>query len=116
MDREPTGLVEPDTDYQAGLDRAQFSLVGWKTDFSYHTIPFSDFLSGEPPRDGIPPLNNSHFVDIGQSDEWLSDMEPVISFEMNGIRRAYPLQILMWHEMLNDLVGGVPVTVTFCPL
>ncbi len=113
---EPTGLVEQDPDFQDGLRAARFSVFGWKTDFSYHTVPYTDFLSGGPPRDGIPPLDNPSFVAIDQADTWLSDMEPVISFELNGVHRAYRLQVLMWHEVVNDEVGGVPVTVTFCPL
>ena len=47
---------------------------------------------------------------------WLSDQEPVIAFELNGDARAYSLQILIWHKIVNDVVGGVPVAVTFCPL
>ena len=116
MDVGPTGLVEPDPDYLDALRSARFSQAGWKTDFSYHTVPYSDFLSGGPPRDGIRPLDNPTFVPIDQADEWLSDIEPVISFEINGDQRAYPLQVLIWHEVVNDVVGGVPVTVTFCPL
>ena len=113
---EPTGLVEQDPDYEAALRSAPFSTAGWKTDFSYHTIPFSDIFSGGVPRDGIPPLDHPNFIAIDQADEWLSDLEPVISFEMNGVERAYPLQVLIWHEVVNDVVGGVPVAVTFCPL
>ena len=112
----PTGLVEQDPDFRESLKSARFALGGWKTDFSYHTVPYDEFLSGGPPRDGIPPLDNPRFISIDQADEWLSGLEPVISFELNGDQRAYPLQILMWHEVVNDVVGGVPVTVTFCPL
>ena len=113
---EPTGLVEPDPDFEDGLRNARFSVRGWRTDWQYHTVPFSDFLSGGPPRDGIPPLDNPSFVDIAQADTWLSPLEPVIAFELNGVQRAYPIQVLMFHEIVNDVVGGVPVTVTFCPL
>ena len=49
-------------------------------------------------------------------DRWLNDKEPVIAFEHNGVARAYPLQILMFHEIVNDTVGGKPFSVTFCPL
>lgn len=113
---EPTGLVEQDLEYEDGLRRARFSLIGRKTDFSYHTVPFDDFLSGGPPRDGIRLIDKPTFVSIDAADQWLADKEPVISFEINGVQRAYPLQILIWHEVVNDVVGGVPVTVTFCPL
>ena len=40
----------------------------------------------------------------------------MIQFEVNGDVRAYPLDILIWHEIVNDVVGGVPVAVTYCPL
>ncbi|MBT97530.1 MAG: hypothetical protein CL902_02745 [Dehalococcoidia bacterium] len=116
MEVEPTGLVEQDHDYESAMATARFSRSGWKTDWSYHTVPYSDFLSGGPPRDGIPALDNPTFVTTEEADGWLSEKEPVISFEMNGVQRAYPLQILMWHEVVNDEVGGVPVTATFCPL
>lgn len=95
---------------------ALIAIVGWKTDFNYHTVPFDDFLSRGPPPDSIRPIDKPTFVSIDAADQWLSDKEPVISFEINGIQRAYPLQILIWHEVVNDAVGRVPVTVTFCPL
>ncbi len=113
---EPTGLVEQDPDFEDALRSARFSIGGWKTDWSYHTVPYEDFLSGGPPRDGIRPIDKPEFVSIEEADTWLAEKEPVISFEMNGVQRAYPLQILIWHEVVNDVVGGVPVTVTFCPL
>jgi hypothetical protein len=53
---------------------------------------------------------------VNDADAWLKPNEPVILVEQNGDARAYPLQILTWHEIVNDTVGGVPVIVTFCPL
>ena len=50
------------------------------------------------------------------ADEWLGGVEPVILFQIDGDARAYPLQILMWHEIVNDIVADTPVVVTFCPL
>jgi len=79
-------------------------------------VPYFEILGAGPPRDGIQPLDNPQFVSTDEADAWLSDLEPVISFEINGVQRAYPLQILIWHEIVNDEVGGVPVAVTFCPL
>ncbi len=43
-------------------------------------------------------------------------MEPVLALQVNGDARAYPLQILIWHEIVNDTVGGRAVAVTYCPL
>jgi hypothetical protein len=88
----------------------------FKTDFSKHSVPYAEILSGGPPKDGIPAIDNPTFVSITQADEWLKPNEPIILFEVGGEARAYPIQILIWHEIVNDTVGGVPVVVTFCPL
>ena len=67
------------------------------------------------PRDAIPALDEPRFETAGDVD-WLASSEPVIEVEIDGDARAYPLQILTWHEIVNDVVGGMPVAVTFCPL
>lgn len=79
-------------------------------------VPLSEIISGGPPPDGIPPIDHPKFVDVEAADAWLVDREPVIVVELNGIAKAYPLQILTWHEIVNDQLGDKPVTVTFCPL
>ena len=109
-------MVEPDPDYQDAVDSAQFRAGGWKTDFSLHTVPYDEFLSGGVPRDGIPPLDEPRFESIADADTWLEDVQPVVALEINGAARAYPLAILTWHEIANDHLGGVPVSVTFCSL
>lgn len=86
------------------------------TDFSISIISFEEVLSGGPPKDGIPAVDNPKFVSIAKADEWLEDLEPVVAVMHNGETRAYPIQILMWHEIVNDVLGGDPVSVTFCPL
>ena len=108
--------VEADPDYKRAVASARFTTFGWKTDFSRHTVPYQEIISGGPPRDGIPPIDFPLFVSIDSAEGWLRDQEPVIALELNGDARAYPLQILTWHEIVNDEVGGVPVMVTFCPL
>ena len=113
---EMTAVVEPDPDYQAALASARFRTAGWKTDFSRHTVPYSEILSGGVPRDGIPPLDDPSFVTQDEADDYVEDREPVVVFEANGEAKAYPLQILTWHEIVNDEVGGTPVSVTYCPL
>ncbi len=90
--------------------------AGWDTDWNRHTIAYDELLSGGPPRDGIPPIDDPVFISQDEAAEWLAGNEPVIALERNGDARAYPLQILTWHEIVNDTVGGDPVVVTFCPL
>jgi thiol-disulfide isomerase/thioredoxin len=100
----------PEEPPPAGAE-SQFS-----TDFSKHSVPYSEILSGGPPKDGIPAIDDPQFVRIEEADEWLEPQEPVVLVQVGDEARAYPIQILMWHEIVNDAVGGVPVTVTFCPL
>lgn len=88
----------------------------FSTDFSRHTVPYSDVLSGGPPKDGIPAIDDPKFISVPAADEFLGDLEPVIFFQIGDDVRIYPLQILTWHEIVNDVVDGRPVTVTFCPL
>jgi len=88
----------------------------FNTDFTQHSVPYNDILSGGPPKDGIPAIDNPNYIPISDADEWLTSVEPVISVEVSGQARAYPLQILMWHEIINDTLNGEPLTVTFCPL
>ncbi len=112
----PVPMVEPDPDYQNALDATRFGTGNWLTDFSLHTVSYEEFLSGGVGRDGIPPLDDPQFESIADAATWLEDVEPVVSLEINNVARAYPLAILTWHEIVNDTLGGVPVSVTFCPL
>jgi len=98
------------------LGSLRFSRSGWKTDFSKRTVSLNEIQSGGPPRDGIPPIDAPRFVRPSDAADWLKDNEPVVVLEDSGDARAYPLQILIWHEIVNDTVGGRPVTMTFCPL
>lgn len=86
------------------------------TDFGKHSVPYSEILSGGPPKDGIPSIDAPKFQSVSEADEWLDDREPVVFVLVNEEAKAYPIQILMWHEIVNDTVGGEPLMVSFCPL
>lgn len=87
-----------------------------KTDFSRSAVPFDEILSGGPPKDGIPALDTARMIPAG-SETRLAEAEPVMVLELDGQSpRAWPIRYLMWHEIVNDEVGGLPVAVTFCPL
>jgi hypothetical protein len=106
---KPT-LLPDNEDPPPGAER-EFS-----TDFSIHSVSYDEILSGGPPKDGIPALDDPQFTSVDEVGDWLGDLEPVILFENEGEARIYPLQILMWHEIVNDVVGDIPVVITFCPL
>ena len=100
-------LIPPDS---------RFGIKRWPiTDFCRHTVPYEEII-GILGRDQIPALDEPAFESIEQASIWLTDPEPVQVLEINDSPRAYPLPILIWHEIVNDMVGGVPVVVTYCPL
>ena len=80
-----------------------------------HTIPLEKIRSGGVPKDGIPSIDEPVFVGI-EDAAFVEDADMVMGLEISGDARAYPLLILVWHEIVNDIVGGVPVAVTYCPL
>src|SRR5579871_6140576 len=88
------------------------------TDFTKHTVALSDIRSGGPPKDGIPAIDSPRFeqLDAGRATGWartIADNEPVISLAIADDARAYPVRILIWHEIANDIVAGKPVVVTY---
>lgn len=78
-------------------------------------IPADDIFSGGPGKDGIPAIDNPVFV-AADKVSFLSANLPVIGITYNGISKAYPINILNWHEIVNDQFNGTPVVITFCPL
>lgn len=84
-------------------------------DLAGSLIPEDQILSGGPPRDGIPSIDQPIFVDADQ-DQLLSPESPVIGLTIEGESRAYPIAILNWHELVNDRFGDRAVLVSYCPL
>ncbi len=89
-------------------------IAGWTTDVSKRIIELDELTRGQT-KDGIPSIDDPKFLAVDEVD-FLGDREPVVLFQEGDDARAYPLQILMWHEIVNDVVGGRPVLITFCPL
>jgi len=87
-----------------------------RTDLSKALVPLDEIIPGGPPPDGIPAIDRPAFVTPAEASRWLHPKEPILALEIQGDARAYPLQILMWHEIVNDTVGGKAITVTYCPL
>ncbi len=87
----------------------------WATDQSKHSVPLDEITSGGPPKDGIPAIDAPTF-ETALDVDWLGEREPVIAVTVEGLTRGYPIQVLMWHEIVNDEIQGRPIAVTFCPL
>ncbi len=87
-----------------------------RTDFTRSNVDWTEILSGGVPKDGIPALSGPSFLKAS-AETRLEPSEPVITLKIKGAApRAYPLRYLTWHEIVNDVVAGRPVVVTFCPL
>ena len=106
------------------------NFTGWKGQLLGQIDPgFAEFLQDDFPStvrseeimwggvvvDGIPALDNAGMIPADEED-YLDPAEPVFGISINGDHRAYPLRILDWHEMANDVVGGVPVSLAYCTL
>lgn len=84
-------------------------------DLTGSLVPPSEILSGGPAKDGIPAIDKPRFVEAGRAD-FLADDSRVLGMSYQGIAKAYPINILNWHEIVNDRFGEEPVVITFCPL
>ncbi|CCQ89971.1 conserved hypothetical protein [Nitrospina gracilis 3/211] len=92
-----------------------FLFAGW--DFSKHSVPVEDIVSGGPPKDGIPAIDKPRFVFAHQNEaDFMEDSDRVLGITVHGKTKAYPIKILNWHEIVNDRLGGKDVVITFCPL
>ncbi|MFQ5831099.1 MAG: DUF3179 domain-containing protein [Candidatus Thorarchaeota archaeon] len=76
----------------------------------------SNRISGGPPRDGIPPIENPIYITGEEGDEFLSGSDIVFGLHFKNVTIAYPQRVLVWHEIVNDKIDGLPVSITYCPL
>jgi len=78
-------------------------------------VPVEEIVSGGPPKDGIPSIDNPRFLEVAQAG-FLDDASRGMLVKVDNDIRFYPFSILVWHEIVNDLVGRKPLAITFCPL
>lgn len=108
---QAAGLLENCTAVSSRLNISDWP----KTEFSRCTVRLEEIFSGGPGKDGIPALDEVRVIPV-TNEHRLNPDEPVISLTIKGESRAWPLRYLIWHEIANDTLGGVPVAVTYCPL
>lgn len=87
-----------------------------KTDFSRHAFPLDEIIEGGPGKDGIRSIDKPEFNSVADAENWLDQREPVVAYISGADARAYPLQILIHHEIVNDTVDGSDIAITYCPL
>src|SRR5262249_57108772 len=110
----------------ASLGTLSADPISWRlewprTDFSKHSVSFAGIKSGGPPKDGIPAIDAPRIERLADgkatgSSAALSDTEPVIALSIGEDARGYPLRVLIWHEIANDIVGGPAAFISYCPL
>jgi hypothetical protein len=81
------------------LRHVTFDASSWRTDFVRHSVPLTSIMPGGPPPDGIPPIDHPGYVPLAAAARFLAPAEPVIAVAIDGRARAYPLEILVWHEI-----------------
>ena len=96
-------------------ERPQYFGLDWGTDWSIRLVDLGELSQGAA-RDAIPALSGPLYVSLLEASDYYTDNVPLVQVNVNGDVRGFPLEILTWHEIVNDVIGGVPVTVTFCPL
>ena len=96
-------------------ERPQYFGLDWGTAWGIRIVDFAEISQGAG-RDAIPAISGPLYVSILEASDYYTDNVPMVQVNVNGDVRAFPLEILTWHEIVNDVIGGMPVTVTFCPL
>ncbi len=113
---DPAGAGRAGAPGPAGDTAPARLMAGWDTNFEIHSVPYAEIVRGGPGRDGIPPVDSPVFFVAAEAPGYMGDAEPVVSLEIGGAAKAYPLAMLVRHEIVNDELAGVPVAVTYCPL
>ena len=95
---------------------AQLAGGTWRTDLTKHSVPWTELVSAGPKKDAIPSIDHPKFVPVSDAAVWLAGNEPVIAVELNGEARGYPLQILIWHLLVDDEIGETPLLISYSVL
>lgn len=97
-----------------GFVRGKFD-QRWKTDTTKTIVKLKEIKSLLP-RDGFEVFTNPDFILSEEALNFYFRFEPVIAVEVDGEAKAYPLNVLTFHEIANDEISDIPIAVTYCPL
>ena len=87
----------------------------WLTNFQISSVALSDVQTSDLERFRAVPVDRQRFDDFDKADKFLDPRDPVIAFTNGSVARAYPLRFLVWHEVVNSVVGDLPVLITYDP-
>ena len=100
----------------ADLQRArEWRIQQWSTNFRIASVALTELRTSDLERYRAEPIEVPVFEDVEEADVFLDPREPVIAFSVGVDARAYPLRFLVWHEVVNDVVDGQPLLVTYDP-
>ena len=83
------------------------------SDGTKYIVNPAKIVGGGPPKDGIPSIDDPKFVSFEEAEEWIEDNELVLAIIYKGVKRVYPLQIMVWHEIVNEVIAGDPLLITY---
>jgi predicted small lipoprotein YifL len=108
-------ISPPPTPAPTPATQPQQEVYDIKTDSSgvKYIVDPDKIVGGGPPKDGIPSIDNPRFVTLDEADQWIEDNELVLGIIYKGVKRVYPLQIMVWHEIVNDVISGDPLLITY---
>lgn len=104
--RRPADITAPTEDLAAVPEEQR----------GYFQTLIDGIRSGGPPKDGIPAIDKPQYEGIAEADEWLQSNDIVFGLINEGEPVAYPQRIVVWHEIVNETIDGVPSSITYCPL
>ena len=117
----PTFLPRDATETPEGIpiirdfERPEYFGLDWGTEWGLRIVDLDDLSQGAG-RDAIPAISGPLYWSLEEASAVYTDNVPLVQVNVDGDVRGFPLEILTWHEIVNDTIGGVPVAVTFCPL
>lgn len=110
VNEDSTLINEPTSDMKSSTKEV------FVTDGVKHSIQINEILSGGPPKDGIPSIDDPKFISADVASGYLTDDSPGLGLFYKGEARFYPYQIMVWHELANDTVAGDALLISYCPL
>ncbi len=100
---EPAATLDETGDYEIKTTAAGVRYI----------VDPAKILGGGPAKDGIPSIDDPKYVSVAEADSWIADNELVLTINYKGVVRVYPLQIMVWHEIVNDVIAGDPILITY---